>query len=322
MVSPRAQREWAKWKDRLDHARTQATCDSLQLPVGSTSVPNALDGLHAIQDTVGAVAWDVTGDLAAGVSRFERNKCAERAAIDRCAYSGGLLLKLPGRIGEVGMFYNSFTRSHLLSRNVRRRLYTAQGVGLPKQPHVVSLVSMESCRRNSRSALTIYTGAGEYITRMSLARTICKAIEDDDEADTHDILQRILGVDFVGTPSPPVPPLHLHIPSTNLFTAPTELCSKRGEPAPNVGVLLLVKERADEGQHKGKFRPRPAFKFSLPPSTRSIAAASGSMLCRTKTKLCLRMHTHAPPEQPVSGARSRPRAWQSPSRPLRPQNLM
>lgn len=55
MISPRATQEWQKWKSRLD---------------------NPVDGdpgsLHqdAMQDTVGAVAWDNKGNLAAGVSRY------------------------------------------------------------------------------------------------------------------------------------------------------------------------------------------------------------------------------------------------------------
>lgn len=71
MISPRATQEWQKWKYRLDHP---VDCD--------------LGSLHqdAMQDTVGAVAWDNDGNLAAGVS------------------SGGLLLKYSGRIGEAATF--------------------------------------------------------------------------------------------------------------------------------------------------------------------------------------------------------------------------
>ena len=34
-----------------------------------------------------------------------------------------------------------------------------------------------------------------------------------------------------------------------------ELCSKRGDTSPQVGAILLVKERDEEGQHKGRFGP-------------------------------------------------------------------
>ncbi|PIL36184.1 hypothetical protein GSI_01844 [Ganoderma sinense ZZ0214-1] len=63
------------------------------------------------------------------------------------------------------------------------------------------------------------SGAGEHITRMSLARMICEAIEvAGRDEDTHDVLQRVLGRDFL------------------------RLCSERGERTPQAGVLLLVKE--------------------------------------------------------------------------------
>ncbi|OJA08668.1 hypothetical protein AZE42_01188 [Rhizopogon vesiculosus] len=71
MVSPRAIREWQKWKSRLDHPTNG---DQVSLPQ------------DAMQDTVGAVAWDNEGNLAAGVS------------------SGGLLLKYSGRIGEAAVY--------------------------------------------------------------------------------------------------------------------------------------------------------------------------------------------------------------------------
>ncbi|KAG1858195.1 nucleophile aminohydrolase [Suillus subluteus] len=71
MISPRATQEWQKWKSRLDHP---VDGDPGNLPQ------------DAMQDTVGAVAWDNEGNLAAGVS------------------SGGLLLKYSGRIGEAATF--------------------------------------------------------------------------------------------------------------------------------------------------------------------------------------------------------------------------
>ncbi|KAG2043680.1 nucleophile aminohydrolase [Suillus americanus] len=71
MISPRATQEWQKWKSRLDHP---VDGDSESLPQ------------DAMQDTVGAVAWDNGVNLAAGVS------------------SGGLLLKYSGRIGEAATF--------------------------------------------------------------------------------------------------------------------------------------------------------------------------------------------------------------------------
>ncbi|EED81682.1 predicted protein, partial [Postia placenta Mad-698-R] len=60
LITPRASAEWDYWRSRF--------------------ISEPAD-LHAMQDTVGAVAWDISGRLSAGVS------------------SGGLLLKPPGRIG-------------------------------------------------------------------------------------------------------------------------------------------------------------------------------------------------------------------------------
>ena len=59
MVSPRARREWQVWKARMVQGGAQG-------PRGD------VEGLHARQDTVGAVVWDSSGGLAAGVSRYVR----------------------------------------------------------------------------------------------------------------------------------------------------------------------------------------------------------------------------------------------------------
>jgi taspase (threonine aspartase 1) len=63
MISPRATQEWQKWKYRLDH------------PVDSD--PGSLHQ-DVMQDTVGAVAWDNEGNLAAGVSRYARHASNSR----------------------------------------------------------------------------------------------------------------------------------------------------------------------------------------------------------------------------------------------------
>ncbi|KAF7315505.1 hypothetical protein MIND_00065800 [Mycena indigotica] len=66
MVTPRARKQWKIWKDRLE----------------TMSNPD-----HAMQDTVGAIAWnEISGEIASGVS------------------SGGILLKYSGRIGEAAVF--------------------------------------------------------------------------------------------------------------------------------------------------------------------------------------------------------------------------
>ena len=73
LVCERALAEYSMWKDRLVAASETSP----------SNPPTEHKHLHDIQDTVGAVAWDSAGNLAAGVS------------------SGGLLLKYPGRVGEV-----------------------------------------------------------------------------------------------------------------------------------------------------------------------------------------------------------------------------
>ncbi|KAI0780053.1 nucleophile aminohydrolase [Fomes fomentarius] len=170
LISPRAEHEWAKWKSQLEHARANQQLTSSEGIDTTRRDLNQVDGMHERQDTVGAVVWDASGNLAAGVS------------------SGGLLLKLPGRVGEAAIY----------------------GAGCWATQNIACSVS----------------GAGEYITRLSLARTICDAIEAaGDNQDTHGILETILGGVF------------------------RKLCSERGERSPQAGILLLAKERDDDGQH-------------------------------------------------------------------------
>jgi len=68
------------------------------------------------------------------------------------------------------------------------------------------------------------SGAGEYITRFALARSIGEAWDSaGEDTDMHEILQRIL-MDRFWTPS-----------------------KNRGEPNPNAGILLLTQEQDDVG---------------------------------------------------------------------------
>ncbi|EIN11582.1 N-terminal nucleophile aminohydrolase [Punctularia strigosozonata HHB-11173 SS5] len=78
LVSTRAQEEWKYWKIL---AQSNDTGD----PIHGGAGPSRPSGLDLRQDTVGAVALSEKG-VAAGVS------------------SGGLLLKMPGRIGEAAVF--------------------------------------------------------------------------------------------------------------------------------------------------------------------------------------------------------------------------
>ncbi|EJD02887.1 N-terminal nucleophile aminohydrolase [Fomitiporia mediterranea MF3/22] len=84
LISEQARREWEKWKTRFESSVTSVQgpnipeCRSRNFTFATTS---EAESSH-LEDTVGAVACDMSGRMAAGVS------------------SGGLLLKYPGRIGE------------------------------------------------------------------------------------------------------------------------------------------------------------------------------------------------------------------------------
>jgi taspase (threonine aspartase 1) len=84
LAAPRCIAEWEYWKTFV------GSPPSVQSDDLRAAVP--------MQDTVGAISWDSNGKLASGVSRFViplPTSCAHPSC------SGGLLLKHPGRIGEV-----------------------------------------------------------------------------------------------------------------------------------------------------------------------------------------------------------------------------
>lgn len=176
-----------------------------------SSVESDTSTLHDIQDTVGAVAWHPRDGAAASVS------------------SGGLLLKLPGRMGEAAVYGAGCWAQH-----------EADNIA---NPSVACSVS----------------GTGEYIMRASLARVVGERvlegiktssttpkagvfpdlnvedgddededIDDDGSTDPHHILQTILEKDF------------------------WEEFQKEGEPNPSAGVLLLTREIDEEGKASGK----------------------------------------------------------------------
>ncbi|KAJ7446237.1 asparaginase [Mycena galericulata] len=167
LVTPRAQAQWATWKARLDGA-------------DSPPPPDA-ESLHAIQDTVGAVAWDAaSGAIASGVS------------------SGGILLKCPGRIGEAAVFGAGCW---------------AQAVACGKQGMACSV-----------------SGAGEYIIRANLARSVIDAVNRNPRADVdvHEILQRVFIDDFWKPSRSPA------------------------NPDPSAGIILLTAEEDDEMRPIGR----------------------------------------------------------------------
>ncbi len=63
MKSPRAEDEWRIWRDRFDAAAKAGSEVS--------SMASDRESIHDRQDTVGAVALDSSGGLAAGVSRYD-----------------------------------------------------------------------------------------------------------------------------------------------------------------------------------------------------------------------------------------------------------
>ena len=85
LVAPHCITEWEHWKKILN--------------TSPSSILRQDQGARMpMQDTVGAISWDLNGGLAAGVSRFVIPPACARTHLGR---SGGLLLKYPGRIGEV-----------------------------------------------------------------------------------------------------------------------------------------------------------------------------------------------------------------------------
>ncbi|KAJ7680573.1 asparaginase [Mycena polygramma] len=171
LIAPRAQKQCAAWKARLD----------AQGPADASSDPTADGELHGnvFQDTVGAVAFvGESGEIASGVS------------------SGGILLKYAGRIGEAAVF----------------------GAGCWAQAPVAGEKIGIACS---------VSGAGEYIVRADLARTIGDALNKasgTEDVDVHGILQRVLTDDF-------------WIPSRN-----------PSNPDPSAGVILLTTEEDEERQ--------------------------------------------------------------------------
>ncbi|KAI0093267.1 nucleophile aminohydrolase [Irpex rosettiformis] len=68
LISVKAKAEWSMWKERYEAATTD-----------EETVTMSREGLHDRQDTVGAIAWDASGGLAAGVSRKPSGRVGEAA---------------------------------------------------------------------------------------------------------------------------------------------------------------------------------------------------------------------------------------------------
>ncbi|KAG8213660.1 hypothetical protein J3R82DRAFT_10354 [Butyriboletus roseoflavus] len=177
MVAPSAREDWERWMKRYDEV---ALAD--ELAAGPMASPR-----DAMQDTVGAIAWDSEGNLAAGVS------------------SGGLLLKYSGRVGEVKYLPRSGGVNDGADRLIRGRSCLERDVGQSNRRtgwlewlvayQVRILAHILNC------SFTRISGAGEHIIRTELARTIADVLrprQDGTEVDVHDMLMRTLSTQFHG----------------------------------------------------------------------------------------------------------------------------
>ncbi|KAJ7838696.1 asparaginase [Mycena leptocephala] len=196
LVTPRAKKQWERWKARLDSgssASSSSSSTSLSAPI-AVDIDTADDEdlpIDALQDTVGALAF-------IGPS-------AENAQIASGVSSGGILLKHPGRIGEAAVF----------------------GAGCWAQ--APESTSTGGRRRRMGMACSV-SGAGEYIVRANLARSIADALNkasdaaEDVDVDVHEVLQRVLAEEF-------------WIPSRS-----------PSNPDPSAGVILLTIEEDEDGE--------------------------------------------------------------------------
>lgn len=87
MITALAKQTWKKWKDRLE---------------GGVIMEEEPDCENKMQDTVGAVAWHPSSGFASGVSRSSPGFLFCATIYSRFE-SGGILLKFPGRVGEVSL---------------------------------------------------------------------------------------------------------------------------------------------------------------------------------------------------------------------------
>ncbi|KAG1716655.1 hypothetical protein ID866_533 [Astraeus odoratus] len=188
MISPQAARDWQKWVERYKDAREGVVSEVDPLPD------------DVMQDTVGAVGLDSFGNMAAGVSR---------------TYSGGLLLKCSGRVGEVSDDSAGSRKSNQLS-----------------QAAVFGAGCWAQLSSDGRTGLACsISGVGEHIIQAGLARAIGDAYWSSErierqghgQVDVHELLVSIL---------------------TERFYRPA---SDRGTARPNAGVLLLTREAQEDG---------------------------------------------------------------------------
>ncbi|KAJ6499065.1 asparaginase [Mycena sanguinolenta] len=245
LVTPRAKKTWEVWKTRLEAALSSTS----EWSVGSGPlVPSAEDfmapeeeaegdemDLHAMQDTVGAVAF---------VSSVPSSTNSTNHSIAAGVSSGGILLKHPGRVGEAAVYGAG--------------CWAQAPVDDPRQKRKLGMACSVS-------------GAGEYIVRANLARAIADALndasacsstaeEDEEDIDVHAVLQRVLAEEFWSM-------LILLLFVVNPNQCHTVPAHSPANPDPSAGVVLLTTEKEE-----GKIVARLWCAFTTP--SMAIAYAS------------------------------------------------
>ncbi|KAF7361680.1 hypothetical protein MVEN_00511500 [Mycena venus] len=220
LVTPRASKTWEIWKARLE-----GTSSSPPTPGSFPAVEDEdengdgndmeMQDLHALQDTVGAVALSITSNSNSG------SNCSIASGVS----SGGILLKHPGRVGEAAVF----------------------GAGCWAQTPT-SVEEHGSKRNHPRLGMACSEQANTSSARISRARSLMRLttpilplsfpwpraptrgedgdmVEDENEdVDVHAILQRVLAEEF-------------WIPNRS-----------PSNPDPSAGVVLLTTEEDGEGE--------------------------------------------------------------------------
>ncbi|TFK26524.1 N-terminal nucleophile aminohydrolase [Coprinopsis marcescibilis] len=203
LITESSHDQWKRWKDKLDSNDGSAFND---MPCEMRSE------LRNIQDTVGAVVWHAKSGAAAGVS------------------SGGLLLKLPGRVGEAAVFGAGCWAQQ--GSNLRDAACAATGVACSVSGTGEHIVRAQLARLiGERVMATLSAGVGNVYPQNDVVEGNREEENEDevqsdgdDVADTHTILQQILGKEF------------------------WEPYRKKDELSPSAGILLLTKETGENGE--------------------------------------------------------------------------
>ncbi|KAL4255002.1 Threonine aspartase 1 [Abortiporus biennis] len=200
LVSPRAHSQWCNWKKRLEEAQSDPshsmTFSNSQHPPSGTRQENTM-----MQDTVGALAFDNVGGIAAGVS------------------SGGLLLKYPGRIGEAAIYGSGCYAFSSEDGNVKVAC-SVSGTGEHITRHTLAKQICDQVAA-SYSPSPSSSASGSHSSKLNSENSGSDSDESllgtiQDTPDTHSILHDVLSSFYKST------------------------FQKQHEPNPSAGVLLFV----------------------------------------------------------------------------------